>query len=195
MKALFWAAVSVAMLLYPAAVYFGVQRWGPAVLAGFLAAVVVARSLYFWRDLSVKSVCFPLLVVVYCTLVALNDSVSLLKYYPVLMSCAVAGVFVFSLSSAEPLLEKVARASGKTISPRAKVYLRKLTLIWSLAILLNAAVAAYTACCSSMGLWGLYNGALSYALFAALFVGEWFYRQYYIRRYEGEAPPRKTSTE
>lgn len=186
MKALLWAAGGGVMIFYPVAVYFGLQHWGPAALAGLLALVAAARALSCGLYLSLKSLWLPTLLLIYCALVAINHSVSLLKYYPVLMSCAVASMFAVSLWRDEPLLEKVARASGKTITPRAKVYLRKLTALWSLVIVFNAAVATYTACCSSMGFWGLYNGVFSYGLFAALFIGEWFYRQYYIRRYEGE---------
>jgi len=37
-----------------------------------------------------------------------------------------------------------------------------------------------------MEMWAAYNGALSYGVFALLFAGEWVFRQFYIRRYEGE---------
>ena len=186
MKALLWAAISLAMILYPLGVYFGLQHWGPGSLALALATLVFARAVYFWRELTLKSCLFPAALIAFCLLVTFYDSLSLLKYYPVLMSCAVAGAFLASLSGEEPLLEKAARLSGKTITPRAKGYLRKLTIIWSVVILVNATVAAYSACCGSMDFWGLYNGVVSYAIFGLLFVGEWFYRQYYIRRYEGE---------
>jgi len=186
MKALLWLVVVCVMFLYPVLVYFGLQQFGPKLLASLLALVLVVRTSLTWGKADFKGRAFSVLAVLYCLCIVLLNSVILLKYYPVLMSLTMAGVFLFSLVEGQPLIEKLARLSGKKITPRAVGYLRKLTWLWFFVILFNAAVAAYTACCSSMEMWAAYNGALSYGVFALLFAGEWVFRQFYIRRYEGE---------
>jgi uncharacterized membrane protein len=62
--------------------------------------------------------------------------------------------------------------------------MRGLTKLWALLLLLNAAVAAYTACCLSLAEWTIYNGVIAYLVFGAFTLGELINRHFYKKRFQ-----------
>lgn len=119
----------------------------------------------------------------YCIAIALFDSEGLLRYYPVLISLYVGLLFFQSLFEKESLIESFAKLSGKPYPDEARVYMRTLTQIWVVVLVLNALIAIYTACCASDSFWLLYNGFISYVLILGLVLGEIIYRQFYKRKH------------
>ena len=101
----------------------------------------------------------------------------ILKLYPVLMSLGMAGLFVHSLWIGEPIIEKFARLHEKDLSAEKLQYIRKLTLIWSVWLCVNASLALYTALYSSFDVWVLYNNVLFYVICGVLFLGDFSYRK------------------
>src|SRR5690606_28892224 len=97
---------------------------------------------------------------------AVTGNELLLRLYPVLMSATVALLFGLSLNRDETVLEQLARRSGKSITPRARNYIRKLTVIWVVLLIANAIVALYLALFATLGQWAFYTGFLSYLLIA-----------------------------
>ena len=183
MKLLITIVIVVFSILYPIIVYFGVQHLSPAVFSIVFLAMAVLKF-FGARDRSdIAQVVLLLVVVMYSIALLLVNSEYWLRLYPVVVSICVAGLFAFSLWQPESLIERFARMGGQTITPRAKGYTRRLTLIWALLLVANAAVALYLAQFASFSAWALYCGLISYGIFGCVFAVEFIYRRYYIATY------------
>lgn len=183
MKILITVVIVALSILYPVIVYFGVQHLSPAVFSLVFLAVA-ALKFYSAQDRSdIAQVVLLLVVVIYSIGLLVVNSEYWLRLYPVVVSTCVAALFGFSLWQPESLIERFARLSGQTITPRAKGYTKKLTLIWALLLVANAAVALYLAQFASFSAWALYCGLISYGIFGCVFVIELIYRRYYIAKY------------
>ena len=183
MKILITVVIVALSILYPVIVYFGVQHLSPAVFSLFFL-VMAALKFFSARDRSdIAQVLLLLVVVIYSIALLVANSEYWLRLYPVVVSTCFAALFAFSLWQPESLIERFARMSGETITPSAKGYTKKLTLIWALLLVANAAVALYLAQFASFSAWALYCGLISYGMFGCVFVVELIYRRYYIAKY------------
>ncbi len=182
-QALLVAAVAVATAVYPLIVYTGIQQVGPAILSlvllGLLLGRVILRGDYHQPEQYVQL----LLVGGLCLLAAWHKSETILRYYPVAMSLGFSGFFAISLRSEVTLVERFARVFVQDIEDHQRQYMRGLTCWWSGLLFVNAGVAAYTACCLSLSLWTLYNGAIAYLVFGLFTLGELVNRHFYKKRY------------
>jgi len=180
---LFSVLLLILMLLYPFLVYQHIEEVSPAWFAGGLLIALVLRFAFVakvkhisdWLMLGVASVFF--------ISVMLYESKQLLKFYPVLMNLGMGLIFIISLKGKQSLIETFAKAGGKTPPPQARGYLRSLTLMWGVLLILNAAISAYTAWFTSLSTWAFYNGLLSYLLIASFAAGEWVYRGHYKKKH------------
>ena len=175
--------ISVLMLVYPFLVYRGLSRWSPSLLIGVLFIVVALRFIFSGGFRQKSQIFGFVFIAVYSLTVYLTNSELLLRFYPAAISIFVSYLFFSSLMQPESFLEKWVKKTGKVITPNIKHYLFYLSGIWGVLMLINSAVAAWTACCSNIKTWAWYNGFFVYFLFAAVFLMEWLYRQYYIRKY------------
>lgn len=170
-------------VIYPFLVYWGLERYGAGVFALFLLLMLIVRFVitrqYRYRGQWV----LLFAMVVFCGIVLTLDSQALLRWYPVLISLGFSLLFWLSLAGPTTLIERFARLAGEQPSAQALVYMRKLTVVWAILLLLNAGVAAYTACCLSLAHWTFYNGLLSYGVFALFMALEYGYRRHYQRKY------------
>ena len=119
----------------------------------------------------------------FCVIAIWLNSESLLKLYPVLMNGGIGVLFLTSLYTQECLIARFAKLSGKAPPPAAVGYLRILTLLWGLLLLLNAAVSAYTAWYTSLSTWALYNGFIAYVVMVAFALCELLYRRHYKKKH------------
>ncbi|RBP53725.1 hypothetical protein [Arenicella xantha] len=180
---LLFAVIAVATAGYPFIVYSGLTAFGPAalslVLFGLLLARVILRGDYHQPEQYAQL----LLVGALCLLAAWRDSEMILRYYPVAMSLGFASFFAISLRASETLIERFASVFVKDIQPHQRQYMRGLTKVWVGLLLINATVAAYTACCLSLAHWTLYNGAIAYIVFGLFTMAELVNRHFYKKRY------------
>ncbi|EXJ46560.1 putative dNA gyrase subunit B [Vibrio parahaemolyticus VPTS-2010_2] len=86
-------------------------------------------------------------------------------------------VFAFSLKQPQSIIERLARLQEPELPPSGVAYTRKVTMVWCVFFVLNAAFALYT-CFLPVKIWTLYNGLISYLLAGSLFAGEWIVRQF-----------------
>ncbi len=98
------------------------------------------------------------------------------RAYPVLMSLSTAALFGYSLASPPSLIERMMRLRGAPPSPEAAAYMRKVTVLWAVTLVANAAVSAATAIWGDLRVWTLYNGLLSYLVLGAVFAVEFAVR-------------------
>lgn len=163
-------------LLYPLAVYFGVNAWGISSLAALL---LVIGSLHLYR--AIRGQRSSWLWAGACLLLALwswmqNSSLGL-KFYPVLISLGMLCLFGWSLLYPPSAVERIARLQEPDLDDQGVAYTRKVTQVWCLFFLFNAAIAGATIWSGSDKLWALYNGLISYLLMGLLFAVEWLIRR------------------
>ena len=167
------------LLLYPAAVFYGLQH-GSARLVGLLLAALVLLRWWLLRGRAATGGLLPVLVAgLACALVAvLANSGIALRLLPVLVSLIMLATFGYTLWQPPSMIERFARAFGNELPPSGVAYTRRVTQVWCLFFIANATVALYTALFASIASWTLYNGLISYLLMGLLFGGEWLLRQY-----------------
>lgn len=182
-KLVLFAAIAIATAVYPFIVYTGLNSFGPASLSLVLFALLLGRVILRGQYRMPEQYAQLGLVGTLCLLAAWRDSEIILRYYPVAMSLGFSLFFAISLFAETSLVERFASLRVKHIEPHQKVYMRGLTKVWSLLLLMNAAVAGYTACCLSLAQWTLYNGAIAYIVFGTFALAELVFRHFYKKRY------------
>lgn len=110
------------------------------------------------------------------------DSPNAMLYYPVVVNALLLSLFVHSLIRPPPIIERFARMREKNLPQYAVDYTRKATIAWAVFFLLNGSISLYTVLASSMELWTLFNGLISYILVGCMFLGEFIIRSLVRRR-------------
>ena len=183
------------VLIYPLAIYFGLQYGSTGAVALTLAVRFGARLLLLRADKARAGgrASSPLLAV---TALAAGIGVSLallgylfnnsvfFRYYPVLVNSLMAAVFGYSLWHGPPVIERLARLHEAELPDSGVVYTRMVTKVWIVFFIINGVIALYTAAWASLSTWTLYNGLLSYLLMGTLFAVEWLVRGWYRRAHD-----------
>lgn len=180
---LLFAIIGVATFAYPFIVYTSINQIGPAALSLVLFCLLFARVVLRGEFDKPEQYAQLILVGSLCLLAAWRDSEIILRYYPVAMSLAFSLFFAISLKAETTLIERFARMFIDEIEQHQRDYMRGLTKIWSLLLLCNSMIAAYTACCLSLAHWTLYNGLIAYMVFGVFTLGELINRHFYKKRY------------
>ncbi|MHC8302135.1 COG4648 family protein [Pseudomonas sp. ZS1P83] len=175
MSRLIGLGLLLAGLLYPFAVYFGMEHFAPWQFGLLLGSLWLARALLGARRPG--SVWMAITAIVFCLLLALFDSPLLLRWYPVLISAFMLGLFGLSLKYGPPMIERLARMREPQLPAKAIVYTRQVTIVWSVFFLCNGLLAAALTLWAPLSWWMLYTGLISYGLMGLLFAIEWLIRQ------------------
>jgi len=165
-------------IAYPFIVYFTMDLL-PLWTFLFLGLMVLGLRLYGTRQkLNLKLWGFGFLVVtVLFVLLYIKSELGAVQAYPVIVSLSVASYFGFSLLFPPTAVERIARLTEPCLSPRGVAYTRRVTWIWLVFLLLNAAVSLSTILWGTMAQWTLWNGLVSYLLMGVLFIGEYIVRK------------------
>lgn len=177
------AIVGIATVVYPFIVYTSLNQVGPATLSIVLFCLLLARVVLRGEYDKPEQYAQLGLVGSLCLLAAWRDSELILRYYPVAMSLAFSLFFAISLWGEMTLVERFARVFTDDIEQHQRDYMRGFTILWSLLLLVNSAISAYTACCLSLAHWTLYNGFIAYLIFIVFSLGELLNRHFYKKRY------------
>ncbi|MGA8133155.1 MULTISPECIES: hypothetical protein [Pseudomonas] len=175
MKRLIGLGLLLAGLLYPFAVYFGMEHFAPWQFGLLLGGLWLARVLTDERRPG--SLWMALSAIAFCGLLALLNSPLLLRWYPVLISAFMLGLFGLSLKFGPPIVERLARLREPQLPDVAINYTRQVTRVWSLFFLCNGLIAAALTLWAPLNWWMLYTGLISYGLMGLLFAIEWLVRQ------------------
>lgn len=175
MSRLLGPVLVLAGLAYPFAVYYGMEHLSPRVFALMLGALWLARSLTATPRPGNRWV--TLAALLFCLLLGLVNQAEWLRWYPVLMSTLLLGLFGASLFQGMPLVERFARLREPDLPAVAVRYTRSVTAVWSAFFLGNGLVAAALTLWAPLSWWTLYNGLIAYLLMGLLFAGEWLVRQ------------------
>ncbi|CAH0533970.1 hypothetical protein VST7929_01852 [Vibrio stylophorae] len=168
-----------ALLIYPFAVYFGLSHFGFTTVALLLGGLFVIRLLgavQGQRNALTNLAGFTGAIGLgLCILAALFKQHAWFQFYPVAVSALMLCVFAYSLSTPQPIIERLARLREPELDPQGVRYTRTVTKVWCGFFVINGSIALAT-CFAPLAYWTLYNGLLSYLLAGSLFVGEWFVR-------------------
>ncbi|MGL6511498.1 hypothetical protein ACSZNJ_17735 [Aeromonas hydrophila] len=191
MRWLSWLAGG-ALLLYPLAVYWGLNHAGQTplllglllifslrLLPGLLKGRVRLGPLPEWLWLGRLLACIGLGLTL---LSALFSARHWLLYYPLAVSLALLCLFGWSLTRPMSLVERLARLQDPALPPAAIGYTRRVTQVWCGFFVINGALAAFTIWHGDLALWSLYNGLISYALMGGLMGAEYLVRRRLLKR-------------
>jgi uncharacterized membrane protein len=175
MSRLIGLGLLLAGLLYPFAVYYGMEHFAPWQFGLLLGGLWLARALTGGRRPG--SLWMAVAAIAFCLLLALFDSPLLLRWYPVLISGFMLALFGLSLKYGPPVVERLARLSEPELPDKAIRYTRQVTIAWCVFFLCNGLLAAALTLWAPLSWWMLYNGLISYGLMGLLFAVEWLLRQ------------------
>lgn len=185
-RAIVFTIVAAIAAVYPFLIYFGLSQYGIRALALFLLVILSLRVLLWQQFAQREKIILLSLIFILCSLAAWLQSEALLRFYPVLMNLGFGVVFILSLYTEKPIIERLMGLVVNDFTEPAIRYLRGLTLLWGVVLLTNAIVSFYTACCLSLQQWTIYNGAIVYAIFGLITLGELVFRHFYKKRYPPE---------
>ncbi|CAA7627922.1 conserved membrane hypothetical protein [Candidatus Terasakiella magnetica] len=169
-------AVAALGVAYPFLVYIGIGWLPPGALVLAALALVAARLMVLRGSTAARALIPPLVLVGLSILaISILDAALAARVYPVFMSLGMAAAFGLSLLRPPSLVEVFARLSEPEPGGTARAYMRRVSLVWCVFLVVNALISASTL--SRLDLWTLYNGLVSYLLMAALFAGEYLVRR------------------
>ena len=174
------AAVTIA---YPFIVYFILQHHGARALAIPLCVIALLRFAIgrerVWAVVVLVTVALAAATIVW-------DVSAPAKLYPVAVNLGLLAVFAHSLTHPPSVAERIARVREPDLPPQAVTYTRRVTQVWCVYFVVNAAIAGTLAVAASDRAWTLYSGGIAYAAAGVLFAGEFLVRQQ-VRRKWGHA--------
>lgn len=159
------------LLAWPLLVFVLLPRLGAAPLLGLVVLMAGWRLPATHRRWALA----PCLVAL--AVIALGQAEFGVRAWPVAVNAVLLAVFATSLYHPPCVVERLARRQEPDLSAAGVRYTRRVTGVWCGFFLVNGSLALWTALDADLALWTLYNGAIAYALGAALFAAEWCIRQ------------------
>lgn len=171
--------LAVVSVIYPLIWYFGQQYIGVTPIAVLMAVIwlvraCLARTGYHRKISSVVMVIFLCL--------AFIRSATAMYWYPVMVSMMMLLIFAGSLFSSQSLIERLARFKMPDLPPSGVRYTRKVTQIWVMFFIMNILITTVLIVTEQWQAWTVYTGIVAYVLMGVLFVGEFLYRQFCLKK-------------
>ncbi len=185
MQRLFILLASAVLLLYPVAVYYGLQYFEPRWLGLLLLLVLFLRfSLLFktvtlqqlkpLAGISIASATIGILIIFF-------NEPFYVRLNPVIINISLFTLFSYTLYKPPSMIERFARLQTPELPVEAISYTRTVTKVWCAFFIFNFIVSAYTSVYSSMEIWALYNGLIAYILMGFIFAIEYIVRKFKIK--------------
>lgn len=178
MKQILKGIIIILMILYPFLVGWGLSQGHLLWVSAILIALGVVRLLSKGNPLLFPLTGFAIL----CggLSLILKDH-AWLKMYPVFMSVGAGIIFASTLIKPPSMIERFARLVEPDLPESGVIWTKKVTVVWCIFFVLNAAIALSTVLFAPMRVWVIYNGFISYILMGILFLGEFILRKRHQR--------------
>jgi uncharacterized membrane protein len=189
-KKLITLVVGICLLLYPFAVYLGLNYISPFWLALTLLVLLISRLVMLRGVMNKMPWLLPATVLGGLAIITtlFTDSPMGFQLYPLMVNFAMLAVFGYSYLKPPTVIETFARIQQPNLPEQAVNYTRKVTLVWCGFFIVNASISLYTALYTSFKVWTIYNGLVSYILIGILFTVEFIVRLFVQKRYPVETP-------
>jgi uncharacterized membrane protein len=187
-KKLITLVVGICLLLYPFAVYLGLNYISPFWLALTLLVLLISRLVMLRGVMNKMPWLLPATVLGGLAIITtlFTDSPMGFQLYPLMVNFAMLAVFGYSYLKPPTVIETFARLQQPNLPEQAVSYTRKVTLVWCGFFIVNASISLYTALYTSFKVWTIYNGLVSYILIGILFTVEFIVRLFVQKRYPAE---------
>ncbi|CAM2923122.1 hypothetical protein [Moritella viscosa] len=185
LKKLLTVILGLCLLLYPFAVYLGLNYVSPFWLALGLLALLLSRLVMLRGILNKMPWLLPATTLGGLAIVTslFTDSDIGFKLYPLMVNFAMLAVFAYSYLKPPTVIETFARLQDPNLPEHAVNYTRKVTLVWCGFFIINASISLYTALYSSFKVWTIYNGFIAYILIGSLCAVEFVVRLFVQRKH------------
>jgi uncharacterized membrane protein len=180
MRLLLNAGLLILTILYPVGIYLGIQYIEPRYLVLALASLFALRFLLSTNTSSQnkkQQLILLIAMAVFTTFVFISNSLIGLRFYPVLVSTVLLSIFSYTLFNPPSMIERLARLTDPNLPDSAIPYTKNVTIVWCLFFIANGSIAVFTSLFSSMEIWSLYNGCISYILMGCIFAIEYLVRR------------------
>jgi uncharacterized membrane protein len=167
--------IGFVLLLYPLAVYLGLQVLVPWKISAVLLVILLIRFCLFPADRQWSKALVGI-GVLYCVFAIWQNSELSLRLYPVGVNFCLFLLFSLSLVYPPPVIERLARLQHPNLSIQGISHTRKVTQVWSAFFIINGLIAAVTAFWANFFWWSLYNGFIAYVLMGLLMGTEYLIR-------------------
>jgi uncharacterized membrane protein len=171
-------------LVYPLAIFFGLQFLEPRYVALLLACALLIRhkldATRFLIGLSRINVAVFVCLLTLVAVTAATNNETLLRLYPAAMSFGMLLLFGLSLKSPPSMVERFARLRNENLPQAGVLYTRRVTQVWCAFFIANGSVAVWTALYANRDVWAMYNGLIAYLVMGMLFAGEWLLRPRFL---------------
>ncbi|MDO4640830.1 MAG: hypothetical protein Q4A84_03885 [Neisseria sp.] len=165
-------------IAYPLVWYYGRNDGAFFWLAAAMCGLWLIRAA-IQKPRSQKAV--SLLLAAFFAVVLLFKRPDSMYWYPVAVNVLMLAVFGASLFAEQTVIERLARLQHPDLSPAGVRHTRRVTQIWCVFFVFNAAMAAGLFLSGKHDWWALYTGVVSYVLMGVLFAGEWLYRKMVLK--------------
>lgn len=176
-------------VVYPFLIFAGVRWLEPRTVAALFAGMVLLRAAIRWRRPTREEwgrlLAPALLVGVVLGLTLASNDARFLLFVPVLVNLALLLAFARTLVNGPPLVETFARMQHSDLTTAERRHCRNVTWIWCAFFVFNATVACWLALSGRLWWWTVYTGGVAYVPMGLLLAGEFVYRSWRFRRYEG----------
>ncbi len=172
------------IILYPIGIFVGLKFFEPRILSLLFLGIIIFHFLSLKKDPNsprLQKYSIIIIAFIIMVLVQIFNQILFIKIYPVAISLILLIAFSYTLLFPPSMVEKFARLHNKNLPEKAIQYTRKVTIIWCIFFIINGLISLYTAFVSSIEIWTLYNGLISYILMGTLFLGEYIVRHFVIK--------------
>lgn len=169
--------VTILLILYPLAVYFGIQYLPLNSILILLLFIIIMRLVFSGVNGKQVGGVVTLALAIVLALSWFRDDPEGLLWYPVLCNLVLFFLFAYSLKQPKSIIERIARIKEPDLPYKGIVYTRKVTKVWCIFFLINGSLATATVISGNMQVWVFYNGLVSYVLMGLIIAAEWLVRR------------------
>jgi uncharacterized membrane protein len=154
------------LISYPLLVYLGMAYIDIRLMGALLLVIILLRIIAFRQQPKKQTLLFLLVGSAIAIIVIFSNQLYFLKLYPVCISLLMLGIFGYSLLYPPTIVQTIAHRSFKEKEMPEEVitYTRNITKIWCAFFLANAILASYTTFFTTIEMWTLYNGLISFLI-------------------------------